>query len=216
MKTPLVAIAVLGAGCLFFTMPASAAKGKSHLSPAQMEADYTRAIESRTAKILNALNLADTNKAARVHDIIIAQWRDLRAWHDTNDAELKRALKTNDPKNVTDIHASLKSLHNRFLSQLSAILTPEQVNTVKDKMTYNKVQFTFKGYCAEYPSLTDAEKQKVLNFLLQAREEAMDAGSSEEKSAIFNEYKGKINNYLAKQGIHSEKWMKAHQEAQKH
>jgi hypothetical protein len=30
----------------------------------------------------------------------------------------------------------------------------------------------------------------------------MDGGSSDEKTAIFQRYKGKINNYLSKQGIH--------------
>jgi hypothetical protein len=42
-------------------------------------------------------------------------------------------------------------------------------------------------------------------MLKEAREEAMDAGSAPEKTAIFQRYKGKINNYLSKQGIHPEK-----------
>jgi len=33
----------------------------------------------------------------------------------------------------------------------------------------------------------------------------MDGGSAPEKTAIFQRYKGKINNYLSKQGIHPEK-----------
>jgi hypothetical protein len=30
----------------------------------------------------------------------------------------------------------------------------------------------------------------------------MDGGSAEEKTAIFQKYKGKINNYLSKEGKH--------------
>jgi hypothetical protein len=37
--------------------------------------------------------------------------------------------------------------------------------------------------------------------LLEAREHAMDGGSSEEKHAIFGKYKGRINNYLSKQSF---------------
>jgi hypothetical protein len=70
-------------------------------------------------------------------------------------------------------------------------------------MTYGKVQFTYTGYLNEYPNLSEQNKQKVLELLKEAREEAMDGGSSDEKSAIFNRYKGKINNYLSAQGINS-------------
>jgi hypothetical protein len=39
-----------------------------------------------------------------------------------------------------------------------------------------------------------------MDLLKEAREEAMDGGSSQEKDAVFGRYKGKINNYLSKQG----------------
>jgi hypothetical protein len=60
-------------------------------SDAQAEAKYTAAIEGRTADILKILNLSGTNKIAKVHDAIIAQYRALNAWHDENDAKLKAA-----------------------------------------------------------------------------------------------------------------------------
>lgn len=172
----------------------------TQLSSEQMEANYTKAIEGRTAGILQALALTDTNQIARVHDIIMAQWRALRAWHDTNDTKLKQAMKAGDSNAIPQIRASLQSLHNTFLAELSANLTPEQVDKVKDKMTYNKVEVTYKGYCDIVPNLTKSDKAEILELLKQAREEAMDCGSSEEKSAVFKKYKGKINNYLNAQG----------------
>jgi hypothetical protein len=96
-------------------------------------------------------------------------------------------------------------LHDKFLSHLAANLTPEQVDQVKDKMTYGKVQFTLAGYLAQYPNLSAANQNAILDLLKQAREEAMDGGSAGEKTLIFQRYKGKINNYLSKQGIHPEK-----------
>ena len=178
---------------------------------AEQEANYTKAIEGRTADILKILALSDTNKVTKVHDTIIAQYRALNAWHDANDAKLKAARA--DTNAVAQIRASLKTLHDQFLAHLAENLTPEQVDAVKDKMTYGKVQFTFNGYVSQYPNLSEENKQKILEMLKEAREEAMDGGSAEEKTAVFQRYKGKINNYLSKQGIHPEKKKTAPEEA---
>ena len=78
-------------------------------------------------------------------------------------------------------------------------------------MTYGKVQFTYAGFMVAYPDLAEEHKQKILEMLKQAREEAMDGGSAEEKTAVFQRYKGKINNYLSKQGIHPEEKSKVSQ-----
>jgi hypothetical protein len=206
MKQILVALTAV-----LLAVPALAAQPKAsatetNLTPEQVEANYTRAIEGRTAEILKVLELNDTNQSARVHHLIQAQYRALRAWHDANDAKLKAAK--GDTNAVAQIRRSLKSLHNEFIAGLSAQLTPEQVEKVKDKMTYGKVQFTYQGYLAEYPDLTEPQKQRVLELLKEARELAMDGGSSEEKSDIFNRYKGKINNYLSQQGLQSVRKMK--------
>ena len=206
MKNTLLKIAVVCAGIILLVPSAFAAKEKTaatDLSSEQIEANYTKAIENRTADILKALALDDTNQVSRVHDIIIAQYRALNSWHDANDAKLKAARA--DTNAVAQIRASLKTLHDDFLSNLAENLTPEQIEKVKDKMTYGKVQFTFAGYLARYPNLSEVNKEKILEFLKQAREEAMDGGSASEKTAIFQRYKGRINNYLSTQGIHPEK-----------
>jgi hypothetical protein len=174
---------------------------ETNLTPQQVEANYTKAIEGRTTDILKILALSDTNKVAKVHDIIIAQYRALNAWHDANDAKLKAAR--SDTNATAQIRSSLKTIHNDFLAKLAENLSSEQVDQVKDKMTYGKVQFTFNGYVSQYPDLSEAHRQKILEMLKEAREEAMDGGSAEEKTAVFQRYKGKINNYLSKEGIHS-------------
>jgi len=190
-KILIIAIALLSAATF---------AAESNSTSAQAEAKYTQAIEGRTADILKILALSDTNKAARVHDIIIAQYRALNAWHDANDAKLKTVRA--DTNAVAHIRASLKTLHDDFLSQLGQNLSPGQIDQVKDKLTYGKVQFMFAGYVAQYPDLSEANKQKILELLKEAREEAMDGGSAAEKTAVFQRYKGKINNYLSKEGIH--------------
>jgi hypothetical protein len=206
MKKTWLKIAVACAGSVLFGSSAFAANDKpaeTNTSPEQAEAKYTAAIEGRTADILKILDLSDTNKAARVHDTIITQYRALNAWHNENDAKLKAAK--SDTNAVAQIRTTLKTLHEQFLSKLAENLTPGQVEQVKDKMTYGKVQFTLKSYVVQYPNLTEENKAEILRLLKEAREDAMDGGSAEEKSAVFTKYKGKINNYLSKQGIHSEK-----------
>lgn len=172
-------------------------------TPEQAEASYTKVIDSRADDILKLLSLSDTNKATDVHAAIVGQYRALRSWHEANDTKLKQAK--SDTNAVAQIRSSLKTVHDQFLAKLAADLTPEQVEKVKDKMTYGKVQFTFTGYVTQYPDLSKANKDKILEMLKEAREEAMDGGSSEEKTVVFQRYKGKINNYLSKQGIHPEK-----------
>ena len=86
------------------------------------------------------------------------------------------------------------------MARLSVELTPEQVDKVKDGMTYGVVGITYKRYLELFPNLKDEQKREILANLVEAREYAMDAGSSEEKHAIFGKYKGRINNYLSKAG----------------
>jgi len=194
---------LLFAGAL---LSASALAADANMTPEQVAAKYTATIEGRTADILKVLNLDDTNKIAGVHDAIMAQYRALNAWHSENDAKLKASKA--DTNAVAQIRSSLKALHENFLDALAENLSPEQIEKVKDKMTYGKVQFTYQGYLTQYSNLSDENKAEILRLLKEAREEAMDGGSSNEKTAVFTRYKGKINNYLSKQGIQSEKKMK--------
>jgi hypothetical protein len=166
--------------------------------PDETEVKYTAAIEGRTADILALLEITDPSVKTKVHDTIMAQYRDLRAWHDSNDAKLKASAK--DTNAVAQINATLKTLHNEFLAKLAVNLTPEQIDKVKDKMTYGVVQVTFNAYTNMYPDLTDAEKKQIMAWLIEARETSMDQGTSNEKHAVFGKYKGRINNYLSKQG----------------
>ncbi len=191
---------------LFFAISIFAADDQSttNTAPDQAEeAKYTATLQTRSADILKVLALDDTNKAVKVQDIIIVQYRALNAWHNTNDAKLKAVR--SDKAATAEIHASLKVLHDNYLAALAQYLTPQQIDQVKDKMTYGKVQFTYQGYCNQYPNLSDANKQEILRLLKEAREDAMDGGSSKEKTAVFQRYKGVINNYLSKQGLHPDK-----------
>src|SRR5262245_15033371 len=169
---------------------------------AEIEAAYTMAIEKRTDAILQELALNDSNKQARLHDVITNQYRSLRARDESIEAKLKAAGKD---RSATADRAVLmqemsRPLHDKFLAKLSSELTPEQLDKVKDKMTYYKVKVTYDAYCDIVPKLSDSDKAKIMELLKAARDEAIDGGSADEKSAIFQKYKDQINEYLNAHG----------------
>jgi hypothetical protein len=193
-------VIVVAALTMFFIREASAQTNQK--SAGADDSAYTQVIEKRTADILSALALNDDAKTKAVHDAIIAQYRALHDWQAANEEKLNALAKQKDTaakEQTAQIMATRKALHAPFLAKLSAQLTPEQVEVVKDKLTYGKVKFTYNGYLSQNPNLTAEEKAKILAMLKDAREEAMDGCSAEEKTAIFKKYKGRINNYLAAQ-----------------
>jgi Spy/CpxP family protein refolding chaperone len=168
---------------------------------AEKEALYTESLESRVGDIVKSLNLTNSTTADKVHDILVAQYRVMRARDAVIDARLAGAGKDISYANrAEDLQSESKILHAQFLAKLSALLTPEQVDAVKDKMTYNKVKVTYDAYCSIIPGLKDADKTQILEQLKVAREEAVDGGSAPEKSAIFQKYKDQINAQLNANG----------------
>jgi ERCC4-type nuclease len=197
-------IAAVLAGACLLAVPTLFAQSTA-ASPAAADAAYTKAIEQRTADILSVLGLNDPAKAARVHDAIVEQYRSLNAWQTADEARLKELAGKGQNAaargELDQIMATRKALHERFLARLAPELTLGQIEQVKDKMTYNKEKVTYDAYCEIIPSLSAEQKAKILEFLKQAREEAMDGVSANEKSAIFKKYKGRIANYLSAQGV---------------
>jgi hypothetical protein len=183
----------------------------SAANPAELEALYTAAIERRTTDILEDLKLEDAAKAAQVHDVIVNQYRALRARDAVIDGYLRATSgEAPDSDSLRKERDALsekitKPLHKLYVETLSALLAPEQVELVKDGMTYNKVKVTFDAYCEIIPNLTEADKALILKELKAAREEAIDGGSAGEKHAIFEVYKQTINAQLKANGHDVEK-----------
>lgn len=203
MTTHALALSAVLTAATFFVKSALAQESTPPFTAAEREAVYTASIEKRTADILQLLMLNNPDKSNRVHAAVISQYRALRARDEAIDTMFKALSKGADgiETNRTDVVRILsRQLHDRFIAKLSADLTPEEVGKVKDKMTYNKVQVTYDAYCAIVPGLTDKEKARILEVLKEAREEAMDGGSADEKSAIFQKYKDQINAYLNANG----------------
>lgn len=187
------------------------AQSTAPFTAAEREEIYAQTIERRATNILGALMLKDTTKSGRVQDAIKAQYRSLRARDEALDT-LFASLANNAPgveSNRSDVARILsRQLHAKFVTKLAADLTPEQLELVKDQMTYNKVKVTYDAYCEIVPKLTESEKGKILETLKAAREEAMDGGSADEKTAIFQKHKDSINAMLDANGHNVSKAIK--------
>ncbi len=189
---------------------------QQHLDP-----EYIKVTNERAAKIVEELKLTDTEKKQTLTNIIGEQYRNLSRLHDGRDAKTEALKKSDLPKEKLDskieklkskTDKSISKLHKKYLSLLNKQLTPEKVDTVKDGMTYGVVPKTYYAFQDMLPNLTEAQKKYIYDNLVEAREHAMDAGTSKEKHAWFGKYKGRINNYLSAQGYdlnkESEDWHK--------
>lgn len=185
------------------------------------EVAYNQVIIQRVSKIVKALQLTDAIKEIRVRDMVVQQYRDLNTIHE----ELKTAKKEwAEPKEEkvkllgNEANGKLDQLHTQYLAKLQEELSIAQIEQIKDGMTYGVLPITYRGYQEMLPDLTEPQKTQILAWLIEAREHAMDAESSEKKHAWFGKYKGKINNYLSAQGIDMKKagqdWEKRIKEAQ--
>jgi uncharacterized protein YdbL (DUF1318 family) len=174
-----------------------------------------KTLDKHVAPVLKVLQLNDPAKEAKVREILSAQFAALKTWHEANDAQIKalwndfnQARKVQNMTNanaaldkIDAAYATFKPQHDKFLSDLGTVLSPAQVETVKDALTVGKVKFTYDVYLQIFPTLTDAQKAVVLQDLKDAREQAIDCEAMAEKSAFFKKYKIKIEDgYLTAQG----------------
>lgn len=187
---------------------------------------YQKVLADRTAKIVNTLNISDAALYNNVQQQLVDQYAQVNSIQDGNKTavaaikakqlskeETEAAVKNEEARKAT----SLQNLHQKFIAQLKLVLTEAQIEKLKDGMTYSILPVTWKAYQEMLPQLTSEQKDKMYTWLLEARELAMDEGSSDKKHAVFGKYKGRINNYLSAAGYdmkkEGEEWQKRIQAA---
>lgn len=170
---------------------------------------YIKTITDRSAKIVNGLSIKDSVVYNKVVAQLVAQYSGLNKIQEADKAlvasikqgtaaaeETAARLKEAEEKK----NKELSTLHHSFINGLQQLLSTEQIDLVKDGMTYRVFPITYAAYQDMIPTLTDVQKAKIYDWLKEAREIAMDAGSSDQKHAVFGKYKGRINNYLSAEG----------------
>ena len=182
---------------------------------------YVESIVSRSQKIVDKLGINDAKVAEDVRNVIANLYFTLNDIYETRDAKVKEIkesdlvgeAKNNALKAAEDAKdAALYRIHFAFPADLSLFLTEEQIEAVKDGMTYGVLKITYDSHLDMIPSLKKEEKAQIYAWLKEAREFAIDAENSDRKHAFFGKYKGRINNYLAKRGYdlkkEREEWYK--------
>jgi transposase-like protein len=189
---------------------------------ANERAAYLKVITERAGKIAAGLGISDSAKEEKVRNMIRDQYDHLNTIYTNRDKGMKlikARYKDDQALRDTAVAAekkktekALAKLHPRYLRNLNRELTPEQVEKVKNGMTYNVLPITYQAYQEEILTLTRAQKEQILIWLTEAREHAIDAESSDKKHAWFGKYKGRINNYLSAAGYdlkkEGEEWQK--------
>ena len=195
--------------------------GAVDLNKENRDPKYVESIVNRSQKIVDKLGLTDVKAAEDVCNIIANRYFELNDIYEIRDAKVKTVKEsglTGDAKNEAlkaaenEKDAALYRSHFAFPASLALFLNEEQIEAVKDGMTYGVVKVTYEATLDMIPSLKEEEKVQIYAWLVEAREFAMDAENSNKKHAAFGKYKGRINNYLAKRGYNltkeREEWAK--------
>ncbi|UAY56199.1 DUF3826 domain-containing protein [Arachidicoccus terrestris] len=195
---------------------------------AQEDPAYVKVIQGRVAKIVEPLHLKDAAKVQKVSRVIEQQYFDLNRIDSIQvsetgkikDSQLSETAKKDAVKAVkAEAEQSVARLHPAFVGRLNELLNKDQVDEVKDGLTYHTLEVTYRAYTQMLPDLSQKQKDQIMAWLVEAREHAIDGGSSKEKHWWFGKYKGRINNYLSSAGIDMKEaeiaWKKRRESAKK-
>ncbi len=177
---------------------------------AQNDDDYTKVLTGRADKIVATLGISDSDKYNNVVSSLVAQYKAIGEIND-NQTNKTKELKTELKDNKAELEKTLQALGNEtnsklynqhciFMGNLAVDLTNDQIEKVKEGMTYGVVKVTYDSYNDMIPTLKENEKRQIYVWLVEAREHAISASSSKDKHGWFGKYKGRINNYLSSQG----------------
>jgi len=201
------------------TAPSAGADAKATDARAKSDTDN----EKKAAEWVGSLKLDDAAKATRVTEVVATHLKTIRDWHNEHPyTTVPAGINPVTGTPLSPLHRQMiansampKSVHENLMTGLQKDLSPEQVEAILDKYTVGKVAFTMKGYQAIVPDLTKEEEAKILGFLKQAREQAVDYKNMEQISAIFEIYKTKSEQYLNSNGRDWKKLYKAYSDAAK-
>jgi hypothetical protein len=185
------------------------------------EATQKRA-DGKATRLLAPLKLEDAAKAERAKGILAHWYVTLWAWHQENDPKLKELwtqwnqARSVVPKDefpaeviahqIDGVYASLKPAYRTFVEKLSAELTPEQVDAVKEAWSRSPGKMrTYHAYLEIVPDLTDEHKKVLLDRMDLAREDAMLTDADREIVNIFKRHKVKVEAYVG-----TLEWAKLH------
>ena len=201
-----IMIAIAGNAQRLYAQPDQGAgvKPAAQSTSAQPEEE----INAKAAGWVTDLHLNDSNKEQAVTLAISVHLKAVRDWNNEHPfTTVPAGINPVNGNKLSELDRQLiacsaipASVHENLMNSLKKELSPAQVETILDRYTIGKVPFTMNGYKAIVPDLTKDEEAKILEFLKQAREQAIDYKSVKLISAIFEIYKTKSEQYLNSNG----------------
>jgi hypothetical protein len=215
----LIAVVLLAGSMASRLMAADAA---SPVSTPAADAATQKKIDQKVTQLVNSAKITDADKIAKIK-VIGAEWfATLFAWHKEHDKEINvlwadwnkaRAVVPKDEfpgevvaVKIEDTYASLKPAYDDYIKRLSAELTPEQVDAIKENWSRSPGnQRTYNAYLEIVPDLADKDKEVLKARMLMAREAAMLTDADKEIVAIYKRHKVKAEQYIG-----TLEWAKLH------
>lgn len=165
--------------------------------------------QKKAAKVLEKLSLTNDSIRENIQIVITNRYLELREIHLKYDernkviesSNLAKEEKTAElERSYYQYNSDLYRSRFGYTAWLSFYLNDEQIEVVKDAMTYNLFHVRYNDFLDLLPDLTEAEKNRVHHWLVEAREFSMDFETPRKMRQMFTKYRGRINNYLAARG----------------
>lgn len=180
------------------------------LNTRNLPAEAVSEAQRKTDKIMDKLALTNDSIRENIQLVIINRYLELREIHlkydERNKAIEENTLLSQEEKPIElersyyQYNSDLYRSRFGFMAWLSFYLSEKQVEMVKDAMTYHMLHVRYNDFLDLLPDLTEAEKNRVHHWLVEAREFSMDFETPRKMRQMFTKYRGRINNYLASRG----------------
>jgi len=178
--------------------------------------------EQKAERIVLGLKLADADKRAKVKGIAAEWLGTMLSWHKEHDPQLAQLwsqwnkARSVVPKDefpgeviahqIDDVYASLKPAYEDYIQRLSAELSAEQIDAIKENWSRSPgMNRTYNAYLEIVPDLAETDKEVIKARLLLAREAAMLTDADKEIVAIYKRHKVKVEQYVG-----TLEWAKLH------
>lgn len=187
-----------------------------------VDAAMQKRIDQKVTRLIDTAKVTDADKVAKVKAIGAEWFATLFTWHKANDAQLNalwtqwnqaRAIVPKDEfpgeliaVKIEEAYASLKPAYDDYIKRLSAELTPEQVDAVKEAWSRSPGRMrTYNSYLEIAPDLSEKDKEVIMARMNLAREAAMLTDADREIVNIFKRHKVKVEQYIG-----TLEWAKLH------
>jgi hypothetical protein len=171
------------------------------------------------AAFVKAMRFSDADRTEKVTALTAEYQKQLQVVLDQRQASLDKIGEGEKPevdKQTVDAYRTARTaalaLRDAYVTQLNALMTPVQVERVKDGLTNDLFHHTVQLYDEMVPGLTLAQRAHIVGLLTEMRENAMLETDPERQRKWAEKYRGILNNYISKQGYDFKSLAKAYDE----